>query len=246
MRDVDAIANAVADGLVEQGAEAVAIVGSHARGDAGPGSDLDLAVIGEGPHYRLEAHRGLLVSMGWATPAEQRRRLYEPHWLGTHVPGWRDARIVVDAGGLAASVQREARAWSWTMVEDECDRWAAASVAGLSEEACKLGSALEEHRLSVAAVQRSLLALQLARPVALRRRLLYSTENRLWELVAAEVGPEWRDAQASALGTAGDELAVGCRSALRLFELAVAEVRPLLDPRESAVVELALQAIAAL
>ena len=81
----------VVTALVEQGAEAVALVGSRASGDATADSDVDLAVIGEGPQYRLEIHHELLVSVGWAPAEEQRRRLYDPDWLGSHVPGWRQA-----------------------------------------------------------------------------------------------------------------------------------------------------------
>jgi hypothetical protein len=89
--EAKAIAERLARSLAARGALAVALVGSHATGDATAESDLDLAVVGEGPHYRLEVHNGLLVSLGWATAEEQRRRLYDPVYLGTHVTGWREA-----------------------------------------------------------------------------------------------------------------------------------------------------------
>jgi predicted nucleotidyltransferase len=92
--EAKAIAERLAHSLAARGALAVALVGSHATGDATAESDLDLAVVGEGPHYRLEVHNGLLVSLGWATAEEQHRRLYDPVYLGTHVTGWREAREV--------------------------------------------------------------------------------------------------------------------------------------------------------
>ena len=113
-----AIAERVARSLADQGARAVALVGSYARGDATAESDVDLAVIGDGPHYRLELHDGLLVSLGWATAEEQRRRLYDPAYLGTHVPGWRTAIAVYDPEALAAATRQEARDWVWGLVED--------------------------------------------------------------------------------------------------------------------------------
>ena len=89
----------------------------------------------------------------------------------------------------------------------------------------------------MAAVQRSVLALRLASTLALHRRILYGSENRLWDLVAQELGPAWRDAQAAALGVSGESLEVGSNAALQLFALAAREVMPLLDERQRAVVE---------
>ena len=63
---VFALAERLALSLVDRGAQAVAIVGSWANGTATQSSDLDLAVIGNGPRYRLEVHYGVLVSQGWA------------------------------------------------------------------------------------------------------------------------------------------------------------------------------------
>ncbi|SRR6266536_1466685 len=103
--DALAIAHRVALSLADRGAAAVALVGSHATGDAGKDSDLDLAVIGEGPHYRLEVLGGVLVSHGWANAKEQRPRFYDPQWLGMHVPGWRDAMVLLDSAGQAAAIQ---------------------------------------------------------------------------------------------------------------------------------------------
>ena len=139
-----AIAERVARSLADQGARAVALVGSYARGDATAESDVDLAVIGDGPHYRLELHDGLLVSLGWATAEEQRRRLYDPAYLGTHVPGWRTAIAVYDPEALAAATRQEARDWVWGQVEDRCDEWVAESVTGYAEEVQKLAASIKD------------------------------------------------------------------------------------------------------
>ena len=216
-----AVAERTARELLAQGACAVALVGSHAAGGATDDSDVDLAVVGEGPRYRLETHDGVLVSVGWATEAEQRRRLYDPVWLCTHVPGWRSAVPLVDPDGIAASIAAEARAWRWETVAAACDAFAAEAVTGLAEEALKLAAALRAGNERVAWAQRSLLALGLARPLALRRRSLYGSENRLWQ--------ELDDVHAAAL--MGVDAA-----ALDLYRRAAAEVEPFLDERQRAVV----------
>jgi predicted nucleotidyltransferase len=234
-------AERLADALLEQGAEAVAVVGSRATGDATEDSDLDLAVIGEGPHYRLEVHDGTLVSVGWAAADEQSRRLYDPHWLGTHVPGWRHAVVLRDPKGLAAGIKEEALKWGWVQVEFECDEWVAKTVTGLAEEVLKLLASLRGGDDLTAAAQRSTLALRLPSAMAIRCRILCGSENRLWGLVADELGSEWREAQSSAFGLEGGSFDESCRSARRLFELAGREVHDLLDEPQLGAVEYALR-----
>jgi predicted nucleotidyltransferase len=236
-----AIAERLARSLAAEGALAVALVGSHASGDATADSDLDLAVVGEGPHYRLEVHNGMLVSLGWAAAEEQRRRLYDPDWLGTHVTGWRKAVLLHDRDGVGAAIKDEAHAWTWEQVSDRVDEWVAESVTGFTEEVQKLVTSLARGQTTMAAVQRSLLALRLASTLALHRRILYGSKNRLWDIVAQEIGPAWRDAQAAALGVGGESLEVGSDAALELFALAAREVTPLFDERQRAVVEQGLQ-----
>ena len=231
------MADRLAERLAEQGARAVVLVGSHARGEASIDSDLDLAVVGEGPHYRLEAIDDVLVSVGWATEAAQRRRLYEPEYLGTHVPGWREAVVLRDPDDVAASIKREASEWSWERVENDLGEWVAESVTGHAEEALKLSASLRARRETAAAVQRSLLALRLPAILALRLRILYGSENELCDRVGEALGPAWRDAQSAALGLEGESFEAGCKAALRLFALAVGEVGPLLDDRQRGVVE---------
>jgi predicted nucleotidyltransferase len=225
------------DGL---GAQAVAVVGSHATGRATVESDLDLAVVGDGPHYRLEMHDGILVSVGWASAEDQRRRLYEPSSLGMHVPGWREAVLLHDTDEVGASIKQEARAWRWELVADRCDAWVAEEVTGLAEEVLKMKAAIRSPGQWTAAVERSVLALRLVSILAIHRRILYSSENAVHELVAVEMGPAWRNAQRAALSMGREDLAASSQAALRLFGLAADEVRPLLDQRQRAVVDNAL------
>jgi predicted nucleotidyltransferase len=239
--EVKAVAERLARSLGAEGAQAVALVGSHASGDATADSDLDLAVVGEGPHYRLEVHDGMLVSLGWAPTEEQRRRLYDPAWLGTHVAGWREAVLLHDPEGLGAAIKDEAHAWTWEQVSDRVDECVAESITGFTEEVQKLVTSLAREQATIAAVQRSVLALRLASTLALHHRILYGSENRLWDIVAQEIGPAWRDAQAAALGVGGESLEDGSNAALQLFMLAAREVMPLLDERQRAVVEQGLQ-----
>jgi predicted nucleotidyltransferase len=234
---VERVVDRVAAALMEEGARAVILVGSHATGDATADSDIDLAAVGDGPHYRLEIQDALLVSVGWATAEEQIRRLSDPAWLGSHVPGWRHCVVLQDPDAVAAEIKQQALDWEWERATKECNEWVAANVAGLAEEVLKVVASLRTGDDLNAAAQRSVIAQRLAIALAIHRRILYGSENRLWSLVADELGARWSAAQASALGLTGDDLQASCRSALELFELAVHEVREVFNERQLAVVE---------
>lgn len=74
--------------------------------------------------------------------------------------------------------------------------------------------------------------------MSVHRRILYGSENALWDLVAKAEGPEWAAAQDTALGLDGGP-AEGGVAALRLFALAAERVAGLLNSKQTAVVELA-------
>jgi hypothetical protein len=115
----------------------------------------------------------------------------------------------------------------------------AEEITALAEEAHKLVAALRAGHRTTAAAQRSVLALRPAQILAVHRRILYGSENRLWDLVADAMGGEWRGAQSAALGLSGEPLEETCRAALRLYDLAVAETHALLDERQRGVVRYA-------
>lgn len=223
--------------LAHAGALAVVLTGSHARGDAQPESDVDLVALGEGTS-ELRWEDGHLVSVAWQTVAACRAAFHDPPAAGTVVPGWRQAIILHDPQHLAATMQQEAVRWTWAPIAYTCDAWVAAEVTGFAEEVHKLVVALRAGRRWTAAVQRSLLALRMARIIAVHRRLLYATENHLWNLVAAEMGAEWRALQAAALGDddAGGTLEASAAAALALYHRTATEVWPLLTAPQAAVV----------
>lgn len=236
---------AVAARLHEQGATAVVLTGSHARGTATAESDIDLHPIGDGPRYLLERVGRFLVSIAWRTPDEVRADFRAPLEAPGVVPAWRQALVVLDPHGIAAALQAEARAWTWDAIGDAAvDAAVAEEFAGYAEEVHKLVANLRRGQALVAAVQRSVLALRMARVLALHLRLLYDSEDALWGLVAAQLGPRWEAAQAAALCLGGETLPDSCAAALELFVQAHRQVDRLLDPRQAAVVEHALALIA--
>jgi len=222
--------------LVAAGAQAVVLFGSFARGQASAHSDIDLLALGSGAK-RYEWRDGRLVDVAWAPVEAVRGQFTDPRAVGAAVPGWREAQIQHDPAGVAAGLQQAARAWTWErLAPGAADACVADELAGLAEEVLKLVAALEQRRPLTAAVQRNVLALNLAGIMALHRRLLYGSENRLWDMVAEALGPAWAEAQARALGLDAPDFTATCRAALTLYRLAADDAQHILDDRQRAII----------
>ncbi len=227
----------IARNLKSEGAEAVVLMGSHVRGDFYSDSDIDIWAIGKGPFYRLDRIDDNLVSISWRTVTECRKEFRNPASVGGAVPGWRSAIILHDPKGVATSLKKEAVDWDWDVLGMRREKWVAEELTGWTEEVHRLIGNLELRRPSAAAIQRSVLAIRLAPILAVHHRIMYDTENRLWDLVGEKLGEEWSSAQSAALGLGGESLEKSCRAALRLFILTAKEIDSLLDDRQRRVVE---------
>jgi hypothetical protein len=235
--------------LAAAGARAVWLAGSHARLEASPHSDIDIGVIadraGAGPGYRLERRGEHLVSVAWTTAEATCASFRYPAVLGGAVPGWRGAVLLHDPDGVATALRDEARAWRWDDVAGACDAWVAEQITGWAEEVHKLVAAIESGGALASAVQRNVLALRLAPVLAMHRRILYDTENALWDLVARREGEPWTSLQRAALAVDGESLATSTRAALAFYDRAAAVTDALLDARQRSVVAHARGLIAA-
>lgn len=223
------LARRIAGELARDGAAAVVLTGSHATGDAGPESDVDIVAIGAGDD-RLFRRGRHLVSESWKTRAAALSSLCVPARVGASVPGWRDAIILHDPDGIAANLQRRARRFSWDEIAAACDDWVAGEITGWAEEVHKVAGALGRGDVSAASAWTAVLAVRIAPIMAVHRRIVYGSENRLWTMVSDAMGGEWARAQAAAFR--GD-----ARAALRLYALAADDARALFDARQRAVVD---------
>ena len=220
-----------------EGAEAAVLVGSRARGDAGPDSDVDVLAVGPQTFsFRLERRGGLLVSISSRPSEACLREMADPGSVCTTVPGGREAVVLYDPEGIAGALIEGAEAWTWGPLERRCDGWVAEEITSLAEEVHKLVAAIRDGHRAVAAVQRSVLALRPAQVLGVHRRILYGSENRLWDLVADAMGEGWRRTQSAAFGLNGEPFEETCRAALMLYGLAADETRSLLDERQRRVV----------
>jgi hypothetical protein len=137
--------------------------------------------------------------------------------------------VLHDPRGVAGELQNEAQAWTWDDVAAACDRHVVDEAWGYAEEVHKLVGALEAGMATTAAVQRAIIALRLPGLMAIQRRMLYGSENRLWDMVAEQEGEPWASAQAKALAVEPCTFEEGCLAALELYLLYVGAVNTLVD-----------------
>ncbi|MGW0932591.1 nucleotidyltransferase domain-containing protein [Streptomyces sp. NPDC002644] len=202
--------------------EAAVLVGSQARGEASPWSDVDVVCVGRGPAYLFRLTGVGPVSWSFATAEEHRAGMANHHSCGQVVPAWRDALVLHDPHGRARELVERARAWTWDDLDPAPEVWAAGQVYGYAEEVLKLHGALARRDVVNARVQASLLVLHLAPVVAAGTRTFFTSENHLWHLLADRLGEGWRAPQEAALATRGEAAEESCAAAVELFRAACA------------------------
>lgn len=230
------VARVVSERLAREGGEAVVVFGSQVREDAYKESDIDLHAIGKGPSYRLERFQGFLVSISWATVRQHHRAFKNPGEVGGIIPAWRNALILYDPKGIAEELRGKARKWRWASLGSRGDSWVAEELTGWAEEVHRLVGNLQLKRRSAASVQRCLLAIYMAKVLSVHHRIMYDSENKLWDLVSVKMGKSWASVQSTALGEGGESFEDSCDATLKLFSLAAQEVKHLLDERQFQVV----------
>lgn len=183
------------------------------------------------------------MSVGWLTAADVDELWSDVAHVGQVVPGWRSALVLADPHGEVEALQRRAAAWTWSSLDDAPDRWVASELSGYAEEVIRLVGHLVADRRLPAAVMRNVCANRMAWTLAVHHRLLYETENRLWDVVAERMGPQWLERQRAAFGIDVSH-AESCWAATDLFAMTASVVTDVLDPEQQSVVATAVRVAA--
>ena len=206
---------------------ALALMGSFARGDAGPYSDVDLVRFFEAdtpvPDGETHIIAGRLVTVGSVGPAKVERWFTEPEAAVNAIGGLRTARVLIDRQETFARIQARALRFAWDeAMQAKADAWVSEQMVGWIEEVHKGLEGLRQDDVGRMLNARFGCSWGLARVMIVHRGVLLSGDNGFYDEVRAAVGPEtaWSRACAGAFGV-GAALTVRdqVRAGLRLYVL---------------------------
>ena len=176
--------------------DALALMGSYARDDAGPFSDVDLVRLiaeqveppdGSGSHII----NGRLVVVSNVRPAQVVAWFERPDQAVEVIAGLRAARPLVDRAGIFAAIQRRAHAFVWdATMQTRANVWASEQLVGWSEEAHKGLEGLRRDDIGRLLNARFGLSWGLSRVMQVQRGVLLTSDNTFWDQVALAVGSE--------------------------------------------------------
>lgn len=177
------------------GVRAVVLMGSHARGSAGPFSDVDLVrflqnedtALPDGGSHLVDSR---LVVVSDVTPTEVERSFTRPEVAVETIAGLRSGRALVDEDGFFRGLQQRALSFEWDdAMQEKADRWASQQMVGWIEEVHKGLEGLRSHDTGRLLHARFGCSWGLARVMCVHRGILLSGDNALYDEVTADVGP---------------------------------------------------------
>ena len=173
---------------------AIALFGSHARGDAGPNSDIDLirfveSDIANPPDGGSHLIDDTLVVVSNYTPATVASWFSEPTEAVQAIAGLRQAQSLWDPTGHFAQLQQRAHTFTWNdELQAKADHWASEQMVGWIEEVHKGLEGLlrrDDGRMLNASFG---LSWGLVGVVKVQRGVLVYSDNRFLDQVMESVG----------------------------------------------------------
>lgn len=213
--------------LVQEGADAVVLLGSVARQEDVAYSDLDIHALFETPpqdHQRIFYLADRLVAIGFVRWDHKEQAFRDPQTALWNIAGIQQSRILHDPEGRFAALQERAFAFDWSTLQEECSSSMGSRFYNLIEECHKIMGGLTTHNPEKCFFALEGLRWSLAEMGALASGVLIETENRYFSSIRdAHPDPEWRHHFDVTVGVTGmdpfDRGVAGLKLYLRSFEL---------------------------
>lgn len=233
----------------------VAVLGSFARGDAGPFSDIDVVRFSDDAVLRSTDGSylvgGRLVVVATASREDVASWFDRPELIVNYVGGLRCAHALADEDGVVAGLRERALAFRWTQeLSHRADAWVGAQMVGWIEEVFKGLEGLRRDDVGRLLNARFGLSWGLSRVMVVHRRLLLEGDNAMHAALTAALGESssWVALRDRVFGVADSKdagtLCGQVRAGLELYRETAALVAGALSAGESDLVEAALAAIA--
>ena len=231
----------------------VALVGSYARDEADPFSDVDFDIfvqdlpVDRSQRYSLRYQDEKLVSLKYLRLSDEWAALTNPRRAIWAVPGLRNMQILSDPEEALIALQQAALQFDWAPLQSEADRFAVACVTGAAEEAHKILTGLGQNAESKILYAVWGLVKTLLEAVAVQQGLLIESENRYFDLIQNAIGhtSSWTQAFRQAWGLEPDHANAMARgvAALQLYRLTAERFTTLISGEDRVVVDRTLTLI---
>lgn len=180
------------------GVSAIVLLGSYARGDQGPYSDVDLVRLYANPPAAANGAThlidGRLVVVSDVGPAQVEEWFTRPEVAVNVVSGLRTGRELVDREGAFRAIRIRARAFLWdSSIQQRANDWASQQMVGWIEEVHKGLEGLRSGDTGRLLHARFGCTWGLTRVMQVQRGVLVSGDNAFYDEVAAAMGraSEW-------------------------------------------------------
>jgi Nucleotidyltransferase domain len=225
------------------GVRAIVLMGSYARGEAGPYSDIDVVrFTGEQEVTGASSYLfdGRLVVVSNVAPGQVERWFSEPEVVTDTVMGIRRARALLDRDGYFAAIRQRAEAFEWDQaMQERANRRASAALVGWIEEAHKGLAGLQRNDVGRLLQARYGLSWGLSRVMKVQRGVLISGDNAFYDEVARAMAhqPAWMRLNRAAFGIEGEDgrapsLSEQVQAGLRLYILTAELLAPVLQAED--------------
>jgi hypothetical protein len=231
---------------------AIALMGSHARGNAGPFSDVDLVRFFARGNATHEAMTFLLgghfVVVSDVYPQQVADCFERPDRASTMIAGLRSARPLWDPDRFFAAIQARATAFTWDeSMQSRADAWASSEMVGWIEEAQKGLAGLRAGHEGRLLNARFGLTWGMVNVMRVQRGILVSGDNGVYAEVADALGREsrWAVLCRQAFGIDGGSLPTQVKAGLRLYVHTAELLAGVLQPEDKRMVDETVRRITA-
>lgn len=178
---------------------AIALMGSFARGDAGPFSDIDLVRFSKENGQQLPDNgshliNGRLVVVSQVTPQEVAQWFTLPEVAVNVIAGVRQGRPLYDPNGYFAQLQQQAHAFVWDdAMQQKANQWASQQMVGWIEEVHKGLEGLRRDDIGRMLNAKHGLTWGMARVLIVQHGILLEGDNAFYEQLLAHMSTqsEW-------------------------------------------------------
>ena len=233
---------------------AIVLMGSYARGEAGPYSDIDVVRFTERTElpgagsYLVDGH---LVVLSDVTPEQVERWFSEPEVATDTIMGARSAQVLLDRDGSFAGIQARARAFALDQaMQERANQRASAMLVGWIEEVHKGLAGLQHNDIGRLLNARHGLSWGLGRVMKVQRGMLMSGDNALYDELSLTMGQqsEWVRLLRTAFGIESEAgrapmLSEQVIAGLRLYILTAELIAPVLRTEDRPLITQTVQLI---